>query len=106
MYRVMGYPQLSLLRRTPLGGIIQSAICRAVVGVYTNTGCKRLYVRFWPKADILTPLSQCPLSGVKQTLIGCAAMSAFDPKRTFGPEGYCPGARRIRLAVTHNLIFH
>jgi len=25
---------------------------------------------------------QCPLSGVKRTLIGRAAMSAFDPKRT------------------------
>jgi hypothetical protein len=28
-------------------------------------------------------LNQCPLSGVKQTLIEYAAMSAFDPKRTF-----------------------
>jgi hypothetical protein len=29
-------------------------------------------------------LNQCPLLGVKQTLVGGAAMSAFDPKRTFG----------------------
>jgi hypothetical protein len=26
---------------------------------------------------------QCPLLGVKRTLVGGAAMSAFDPKRTF-----------------------
>jgi hypothetical protein len=26
---------------------------------------------------------QCPLLGVKRTLVGDAAMSAFDPKRTF-----------------------
>jgi len=28
-------------------------------------------------------LNQCPLLGVKRTLIGRALMSAFDPKRTF-----------------------
>jgi hypothetical protein len=32
MYRVMSYPQLTLLRRMPLSGIIQPAICRAVIG--------------------------------------------------------------------------
>ena len=32
---------------------------------------------------------RCPLSGVKRTLVGGAAMSAFDPKRTFGPEDCC-----------------
>src|SRR5262249_7865668 len=31
----------------------------------------------------LDPLNQCPLLGVKRTLCGRAAMSAFDPKRTF-----------------------
>ena len=29
---------------------------------------------------------QCPLLGVKRTLVGGAAMSAFDPKRTSIPE--------------------
>ena len=29
------------------------------------------------------PFNQCPLLGVKRTLVGGAAMSAFDPKRTF-----------------------
>jgi hypothetical protein len=33
------------------------------------------------KADI------CPLLGVKRTLLGPVAMSAFDPKRTFGLRG-------------------
>jgi len=30
-----------------------------------------------------------PLSGVKQILYGDGPMSAFDPKRTFGPEDCC-----------------
>jgi hypothetical protein len=29
---------------------------------------------------------QCPLLGVKRTLVGDAAMSAFDPKRTLSPQ--------------------
>jgi len=48
-----------------------------------------VHVRFWHKADISPAESQCPLLGVKRTLIGSAAMSAFDPKRTFDPEDCC-----------------
>src|SRR6516165_2279137 len=32
---------------------------------------------------------QCPLLGVKRTLARLPPMSAFDPKRTFGPEDCC-----------------
>ena len=32
---------------------------------------------------------RCPLLGVKRTLPEPAPMSAFDPKRTFGPEDCC-----------------
>jgi ABC-type uncharacterized transport system substrate-binding protein len=32
---------------------------------------------------------RCPLLGVKQTLVRPSEMSAFDPKRTFGPVGCC-----------------
>ena len=32
---------------------------------------------------------QCPLSGVKRTSLRHSVMSAFDPKRTFGPEDCC-----------------
>ena len=32
---------------------------------------------------------QCPLSGVKQTLIGRALMSAYDPKQTWAALGCC-----------------
>src|SRR6516164_6506075 len=32
---------------------------------------------------------QCPLLGVKRTSDRDASMSAFDPKRTFGPEDCC-----------------
>ena len=31
-------------------------------------------------------LDRCPLLGVKRTLVGGAAMSAFDPKRTLGSQ--------------------
>jgi len=30
--------------------------------------------------------NRCPLSGVKRTFTSSAPMSAFDPKRTSGPE--------------------
>ena len=33
--------------------------------------------------------SQCPLLGVKRTLVGDAAMSAYDPKRTLGAGRLC-----------------
>jgi len=39
-------------------------------------------VRKGPRVLCVAPLNQCPLSGVKRTLIGRALMSAFDPKRT------------------------
>ena len=78
MYRVMSYPQLTLLRRMPLGGIIQLAICPAVVRVQTN------------RAIGFDAADPCPLSGVKQTLIGDAAMSAFDPKRTWAVSKLLP----------------
>src|SRR5262249_61091313 len=32
------------------------------------------------------PAQQCPLLGVKRTLLGHCGMSAFDPKRTFDPD--------------------
>ena len=32
---------------------------------------------------------QCPLLGVKQKLVGAAAMSAFDPKRTWTAQDCC-----------------
>ena len=31
------------------------------------------------------PRDRCPLLGVERTLLGHTLMSAFDPKRTFGP---------------------
>jgi tRNA A37 threonylcarbamoyltransferase TsaD len=37
-------------------------------------------------------ISQCPLLGVKRTSAETASMSAFDPKRTFGP-GDCYHAK-------------
>jgi hypothetical protein len=37
-------------------------------------------------ADPSAATLECPLSGVKRTLIGHAAMSAFDPKRTLGSQ--------------------
>ena len=37
----------------------------------------------------LDPLNQCPLLGVKRTLRGGAAMSAFDPKRTLPCQVCC-----------------
>src|SRR5262249_56979942 len=46
-------------------------------------------VRFWHKADI----SRCPLFvrfwGVKRTWPSNDVRSAYDPKRTFGPEDCC-----------------
>src|SRR6516225_8811150 len=38
---------------------------------------------FLAQSRHLNALSQCPLLGIKRTLVGDAAMSAFDPKRTF-----------------------
>ena len=38
-------------------------------------------------------LNECPLLGVKRTLVGDAAMSASDPKRT-SPEQFCCVATR------------
>ena len=44
---------------------------------------------------------QCPLLGVKQTLITRAVMSAFDPKRTFVrfDASFYPLVRRGKLHV-------
>jgi hypothetical protein len=35
-----------------------------------------------------TLADKCPLSGVKRTLLGRAAMSAYDPKRTLAASGF------------------
>ena len=40
-------------------------------------------VRYWHKADIEVAPDQCPLSGVKRTLLLHRKMSAFNPKRTY-----------------------
>src|SRR5215469_1063482 len=56
-------------------------------------------------APNVTRTSLMPLLGVKQTLIGRAPMSAFDPKRTFGREDWkrrkcwSSGERATRRAV-------
>ena len=42
-------------------------------------------VRFLAQSGHFAAEFPCPLSGVKRTLVGGAAMSAFDPKRTLGP---------------------
>src|SRR6516225_10874643 len=42
-----------------------------------------LDVRFWHKADIGSGRFHVRFWGVKRTLVGDVAMSAFDPKRTF-----------------------
>ena len=46
--------------------------------------CAAANVRFWHKADITTVVIYVRFRGVKRTLCGRAAMSAFDPKRTSG----------------------
>ena len=43
----------------------------------------------------LKTLNQCPLLGVKRTFVQVASMSAFDPKRTFGPKDYCYAKWRL-----------
>src|SRR5215472_4707142 len=47
-----------------------------------DSSCQPGAVHTWHKADIRCGAMQCPLSGVKRTLIRPAPMSAFDPKRT------------------------
>jgi hypothetical protein len=49
--------------------------------VQRDDACCAARVRKWHKADITLVLNQCPLSGVKRTLVGRAAMSAYDPNR-------------------------
>ena len=58
---------------------------------YFNAAARRPFISFMlhcicpllAQSGHPDPLNQCPLLGVKRTLVGGAAMSAFDPKRTF-----------------------
>src|SRR5262249_23354605 len=41
------------------------------------------------RSSLLNAIDQCPLLGVKRTLLGDAAMSANDPKRTSATPDFC-----------------
>ena len=51
-------------------------------------------VCFWHKSGHSTTEFRCPLLGVKRTLHGLVAMSAFDPKRTLGDPVCCDAQQR------------
>jgi len=52
----------------------------------------------FPRARLLPQSAErCPLLGVKQTLVGGAAMSAFDPKRTFAVQRRSLRTYQLRL---------
>jgi len=72
--------------------------------VYKTSGAAALTVRL-ARSGLPNALNQCPLSGVKRTLVGGASMSAFDPKRTSAPNtanlrrhGRSQRAHRMRLS--------
>jgi hypothetical protein len=48
-------------------------------------------VRYWHLTDVDGAADQCPLSGVKQTSQISGAVSANDPKRTWGGPLQAPG---------------
>jgi len=70
-------------------------------GPRRRTSRTKIDVRFWHKADIRCGAMQCPLLGVKRTLIGSAPMSACDPKRTsvrrHGATTFVPRVRVVRI---------
>src|SRR5262249_58890797 len=55
---------------------------RSIIGSSRQPECLLL-----AQSGHLDTLNQCPLSGVKRTLLGHCGMSAFDPKRTSPPCG-------------------
>jgi len=51
--------------------------------------CQTFMSGVWKGSHAMSELGQCPLLGVKQTWLGHAEMSAYDPKRKFGPADCC-----------------
>src|SRR5262245_15511275 len=58
----------------------------------------------------VTHIPRCPLLGVKRTLVGGAAMSAYDPKRTlplFGIQSHQRGSCEVKINSARQLVrFH
>jgi hypothetical protein len=73
-------------------------VAEAVAGAWERAGPRLLLLA---QSGHFTAEFQCPLLGVKRTLVGDAAMSAFDPKRTLPRPLYdlCLKARPTTSSV-------